>query len=569
MIKRNCVQLLIGGFVFATSFTLFAQGNPFNEYLVESHEGYFGSDDVGLMCFSESDLFVGQLFIGGSSFPLEARLVEGQLRGRFRNGKTYHSFTARVDGDVMSFENDAWTGTLQRKPVPKLYGFWSSDKLTVFVRADEDDYVGTMYFNEELYPFSAQRFRGGMRGMFLCDKKPFEFEIRHEIENLWFSSGEFECELTRTLDDYYSAEPYGYYVGELAGKDRQGNEVSLSQFKGNVLVLDVWRSEHPKYSRRSLEQFSELREASEGMPIAFLGVNQFTPSDSIDKEKLFWTECNQSDFQTLMFPDAGSYEVFSKQLVRPEATGKNIYSWPLRIVVDPNGRVFFIAFGRESNSNILWLVGCLVCETGEPVTGEVGYEMARRFSPESGFDVNVNLQHCDEAVRLMLQNHYFQLSIEKGNPNDGLRFLNALNHLRHPAYVKLVTKYVEKYQDFANLFWVVQNWLDCGRHEFAADSIEKIRMRLGKFETEGLVRASIALQEARLLAIASEYDRAIELLENNKPSLQNDARLNASGKQLLVQHFDKYIDSWKEKRELSLPFAELLENQPIGDLFER
>ena len=124
------------------------------------------------------------------------------------------------------------------------------------------------------------------------------------------------------LYEIQSLQP-GMKAPEIVGRDAEGKEIRLSQFAGQVVVLDFWGS-WSRDCRGMMEQKRELAAKFRQRPFVLLGVNsdesRATMARAIKRERMNWPNIHDGP------PGKGA-------IVRKW----NIQTWPTIYVIDQNG----------------------------------------------------------------------------------------------------------------------------------------------------------------------------------------------------------------------------------------
>ena len=133
----------------------------------------------------------------------------------------------------------------------------------------------------------------------------------------------------------------GKVAPEIAGKDIDGNNLKLSQYRGDVVVLSFWASWcGPCMQMIPLER--ALTERFKGQPFTLLGVNGDGSTNdakhAMQKEEVSWPSFWNQGGPNGTISDAW-----------------NVHGWPTVYVLDPDGiiRLKFEGYGSISTSNLL------------------------------------------------------------------------------------------------------------------------------------------------------------------------------------------------------------------------
>ncbi|MEV5608082.1 TlpA disulfide reductase family protein [Streptomyces sp. NPDC052225] len=115
---------------------------------------------------------------------------------------------------------------------------------------------------------------------------------------------------------------------DLTGKDLEGKKIKLADYKGKVVVLNVWGSWCPP-CRAEAPNFVKVDKANEGKDVQFLGINTRDTSTSPAKEF-------EKDFG-VTYPSF--YDPTGKLLLQFEKGTLNPQAIPSTIIVDRDGKI--------------------------------------------------------------------------------------------------------------------------------------------------------------------------------------------------------------------------------------
>jgi thiol-disulfide isomerase/thioredoxin len=151
-----------------------------------------------------------------------------------------------------------------------------------------------------------------------------------------------------TLGEVAKAELYelnhlslGNVAPEIEGKDIDGKEIKLSDYRGKIVVLSFWASWCGP-CMAMLPSEVRLAERMKGKPFALVGVNGDSRRDdverAVEKEEITWPS-----FWNKEGPNG------------PIPTTWNVSDWPTVFVIDPNGVIRFkvAGYGGTNGENVL------------------------------------------------------------------------------------------------------------------------------------------------------------------------------------------------------------------------
>ena len=140
---------------------------------------------------------------------------------------------------------------------------------------------------------------------------------------------------------------------ELAGEDLDGNDVSLADFRGKVVVVNVWGAWCTD-CRKEAPDLVEAAEGTTGKDVAFLGIDARDPSK----------ENARGYVRTFDIPFPSIYDPKGESLLRFHGT-LTPNSVPSTVVIDRKGRVAASILGTlPSATTLTSLIDKVVSEDG-------------------------------------------------------------------------------------------------------------------------------------------------------------------------------------------------------------
>ncbi len=140
---------------------------------------------------------------------------------------------------------------------------------------------------------------------------------------------------------------------ELAGEDLDGTDVSLADFRGKVVVINVWGAWCTD-CRKEAPDLVEAAEGTTGADVAFLGIDARDPSK----------ENARGYVRTFGIPFRSIYDPKGETLLRFEGT-LTPNSVPSTVVVDREGRVAASILGTlPSATTLTSIIEKVVAEDG-------------------------------------------------------------------------------------------------------------------------------------------------------------------------------------------------------------
>ena len=122
-----------------------------------------------------------------------------------------------------------------------------------------------------------------------------------------------------------------------------GESVSLSDYKGKIVVLNFWATWCP-YCLKEMPDFKKLQEESSADEVVFLFLNQTDGQRETRAVADKWLEENGYDFLSLYDEGQVGYPVFG------------ITSLPTTVIVDAEGRLFDAVIGQTDYDTVSRLI---------------------------------------------------------------------------------------------------------------------------------------------------------------------------------------------------------------------
>ncbi|MGY0024695.1 TlpA family protein disulfide reductase [Streptomyces sp. YJ-C3] len=138
---------------------------------------------------------------------------------------------------------------------------------------------------------------------------------------------------------------------DLTGEDLEGKRIDLADYKGKVVVLNVWGSWCPP-CRAEAPNFVKVAKATEDKGVQFIGINTRDTSTSPAKEF-------EKSFK-VTYPSF--YDPTGKLLLKFEKGTLNPQAIPSTIVVDRDGKIAARSLKPLSESSLRELVDPVVVE---------------------------------------------------------------------------------------------------------------------------------------------------------------------------------------------------------------
>jgi len=228
-----CLVIVMQG-RYDPTFSFAADDNPFEQAAEQSYAGRFIGPDVSLRLKPEAGKWSGTILFKGKNYSVQGENKDGTLEGTGGEGDQAWSFTAKSDGDNLTFTAGTFTTKLKRLKLPKLEGVYASKRVKLEFQNKDGGTNGTIVYGGSQFQFGAAENAGDLEGVFKNGDKTFQFTLANESEGMTFRTGKF-LDVVRPTPGRMLATQFGM-------QDRWTNSLGMVLLKvpGIEVLFSIW-----------------------------------------------------------------------------------------------------------------------------------------------------------------------------------------------------------------------------------------------------------------------------------------------------------------------------------------
>jgi hypothetical protein len=214
--------------------TLRAAQNPFEQVAEASYAGRFSGPDVTLRLKPDGGKWSGTILFKGKNYAVQGENKEGTLQGTGGEGDQTWPFSAKSDGDNLTFTAGTFTTQLQRQKLPKLEGIYQSKRVKLEFQNKESGINGVITFNAKQFQFAAVESAGDLEGVFKSGEEAFKFTLVNDPSGLTFQTG--------TFSETVRWSPARLAASKLGAQERWTNSLGmvLVRVPGTDVLFCIW-----------------------------------------------------------------------------------------------------------------------------------------------------------------------------------------------------------------------------------------------------------------------------------------------------------------------------------------